>query len=569
MDPNLWKLNDRNCSEFAEQVQLTLKNQMADGLTFRLAAEPFDTEECYAYGDALSLYKGDTRWFSGVVTSGRRFGSSSDERHDYEATGLWWYLDNLTFQQEWRVLNGDTLNKSHVILGKNIDDEYISIGAVIAEVLDYAILRGAPFSYAGLAALTAEPPSDEQTDVTCSEVIRKMIRWVPDTVCWFDYAPAVPVLHFARRGAATAIQLPCIGDTEQIDICSREDLVKHGVVINYERIDTIDGEQIPAIEQDFAGDTADAFMTATFTIGIAGLQLATQSVVVTVDEEWNADFTEGAFWKEHVPELADMQDLVITVPGATGVNFPHILLSGTVPAWTNKSAGNKSFFATIGYTDANGSTVEASQYQFDVILTDAETKTYTREISSALADDTPTGLAAMLLGSINAVHWQGRFQLLAEECSGDIHPGNVLDLTGGLAAWDGMRAAIQQVTFDLDMGRTSLQFGPPEYLGLADYISLLNANRTRVTHYSADSRSTGKSSSGADLSTGGGTANNNVSGGAPRFSKIVLVEGSGEEGSEAGRRVVIDTAEEVMKPNMTLVVDEDGKSAGWGFRRLS
>ena len=470
MDSTLWKINSTNASTFATGVQFALDNQMKDSLGFNVDGEPFDSAAFYAYGDAISLYKGEVRKFAGVVVAGPRFGNPTMENHAYEASGLWWYLEQLTFEQEWRAGEG-SLNKSHVILGEDIDGNYISVGSVIKEVLDFAIGKGAPFTYSAseLTALSAVPPSDEQTDRACSEVVQTMLRWIPDTVAWFDYEPGIPVLHFTRRAAAAAVQLPTIGDTESIEIRDRSDLVQAGVIINYERIDTVDGERIPAIYQDvYPAGTSAGFDTAGFTINIAGSQISRQTVEVEVITEWNRDFAEDAFWKEHVPELIDKSNLIVTEPGGSGVNLPNILKSGQVPKWTNKSTGNWMAIAKIGYEDENGSKVEASDYSVNLELTDAETTTYSREITTTAADPYPEGLAQMLYEALSVVHWQGSFVLIEEEVSATIHPGNVLNLTGGLAAWSTMNAVVQRVTFDVDKGRTTIDFGPPERLALAD-----------------------------------------------------------------------------------------------------
>jgi len=550
MDSTLWKLNDRNCSEFVRDVRLTLHNQQADVLTFNVDGEPYDSAEVYAYGDSLSLYKGGVRWFAGLVISGQRFGSATRESHDYEAAGLWWYLDNLTFQQEWRVKGSTNLNKSHVVLGRDIDNNIVPISTVIAEALDYAISKGAPFTYdsAELAALSAEPPTDEQTDITCSEVIRKMLRWVPDTACWFDYSALTPILHFTRRGAAAAVQLPCIGDTEQIDIRSREDLVKDGVIINYERIDTIDGERIPALETDSAGNTSNAFRTALFTVNIAGMQISTQCSEIIVESIDGNSALSPDFWSAHMPsKFGSVTGLSVV----TGTNppevstHPAILISGAVAPWMEKEVVPAVFTATLQWVDGAGSYTEPASLELN--LTDAESKVYTRELSFTKEDDTPVGLASMLLDALSTVHWQGSFNLVEEECAGSIGLGNVLNLTGGLSAWSTMRAAIQQIDFEIDSGRTSIAFGPPEKLGLDDYIALLNANRKRITHYSGNSRSEGETVD--DIEVSGKTANTNGMGLTVGVPKI-----TGEQ-------------KENMTPN--LKKEDDGSlSIQWGYRKL-
>lgn len=528
MDSTLWKVNGTTNADAAAALglinfNLTLNNQTPDRLTFNADGRDFDAAELFSYGDAFSLYKGTTRWFEGVVLSGPRFGSPTDERHDYEVGGLWWYLENLVFQQAWRAGTG-SLNKSHVILGRDIDNNAVTAGGVIQEALDYAIASGAPFTYSAseLSALSAYPPPDEQVDLACSEVVRKMIRWVPDTVAWFDYAPATPVLHFTRRGAAAAVQYDCTGGdpAEELDIRSRADLQRSGVIINYERVDTIDGERIPTLQQDvFPDGTSAGFDTASLTIKIPGESLTTQSAdVVVVNPVGDAHYD---LIKARRPEL---ESATFDLPTISMDGLPNVLVSGSVPEWSGKTTVSGVLAAVATWTDPNGTVHTKEPVSVVVTLTDAETTKYTREISYTIPDPYPVGLAQALYEALAELHWQGRFQTIEKEVSGSVTPGNVLNLTGALSAWSTMRAVIQSVQFAIDTGRTSITFGPPEHLGPQDHIALLRANRTRITLYSGDSRSTGKASGGDDIENGGGNAD---SSGAytQRLSKLVLDDG--------------------------------------------
>jgi hypothetical protein len=559
MDTTLWNINATPAAELGlRDFRLTLGNQVPDTLVFNADGLAFDAPALFSYGDSLSLYKGEVRWFEGVVLAGPRFGSPTMERHDYSSAGLWWYLDNLVFQQEWRVGEGSTLNKSHVILGRDLENDPVACGYVIKEALDYAIGLGAPFTYntSDLSNLSAKPPPDEQVDLACSEVIRKMLRWIPDTVAWFDYAPATPVLRFTRRGAATAVQFDCTaGDpAEEIDISGRHDLQKEGVIISYERIDEIDGERIPALQQDiYPEGTTPGFNTASLTINIPGSSLATQSTEVYVLAGTAAATLKnvlidmrpelaGAVWEDGHPYLGD------------GVRLANILVGGSVPRWTGKTYGQCQVVGKASWTDDNGSEHKKEEVSATLTLTNAESKTYTKELYYTPADPYPEGLAQALYNALATLHWQGRFQTIEEEVTGGIHPGHVLNLAGGLAAWATMRAAIQSVEYSIDDGRTLITFGPPEHLGPQDAIALLNANRTRITLYSGDARTTGKASGGEDIGVGGGTANSSASGN-PRYSKLVLDDGA----ETPAKKITIDTSK--IAAGKVLVCNEAGTEA--------
>jgi len=555
MEATLWRINDRNASEFACDLSLRLVSQQADTFAFNADGEPFDSAALYAYGDAISLYRGAVRWFHGVVVSGPRFGSPSEERHDYAAEGPWWYLERVSFQQAWRSGTlGGTINKSHVILGRDIDNNFVSVGEVVGEVLDHAIGLGAPIAYvqAELDALAAKPPTDAPVDITHGEAIRRMLRWMPDVSTWFDYAPETPVLHFTRRADAVAVQHACTGaPAERIDIAERSDLVRSGVVIAYERIDEIDGERIPILQEDaYPPGTELGFDTLALTININGAQLATQSQAVEV--ALLQDYEGTGFWRAHIPALMGKSNLSVETGTVSGPPYDYYIVSGSVPEWTNKDAVAVEFTAELSWTEPNETEVKRAEHSVTLVTTNAETKTYTREISYAPPDPFPTGLAQAMHEALSVVHWHGSFTMSEEECSGGVSPGSVLNLSGGLAAWASMRAVVQQVAFDIDSGATTIGFGPPEHLGPQDAIALLNANRRRITHYSSDSRATGLATGGQEVKGGGKTANTST-GGSPRFSKLVIDDGA----ATPARKIEVDSSK--VLSGKILVCTSDSK----------
>jgi len=554
MDPALWKINDRNASELACDLSLRLVNQQADTFAFNADGEPFDSAALYAYGDAISLYKGAVRWFHGVVVSGPRFGSPVEERHDYAAEGPWWYLERVSFQQAWRSGTlGGTLNKSHVILGRDIDNNIVAVGEVVKEVLDHAIGLGAPIAYvqAELDALAAKPPTDEPVDITHGEAIRRMLRWMPDVSTWFDYAAETPVLHFTRRASAVAVQHACTGaPAERIDIVERSDLVRSGVVIAYERIDEIDGERIPILQTDaYPPGTAVDLDTLCLTINVNGMQLATHSIEVEV--RYLANTWEKDFWTDAVPALRDKQNLFVDLATEPIDFYNKVLVSGPLPEWTNKKVVPVEFTGELSWTEPNGTEVKRAKHSVTLDTTNAETRKYTREIAYTPPDPFPTGLAQAMHEALSVVHWQGSFVLSEEECSGGVSPGSVLNLSGGLAAWSTMRAVVQQVAFDIDAGSTTIGFGPPEHLGPQDIVALLNANRRRITHYSADTRATGLATGGQEVDTGGKTPNTLTSATA-RYSKIIIDDGE----NNPAKKIVLDSS--MLKEGCILVCTSDG-----------
>lgn len=69
----------------------------------------------------------------------------------------------------------------------------------IIEALNWALKPFAtsgqfPFQI-GTVSPNVDCPIDEVRDITCAEVIHKMLRWTPDAVTWFDYSTSPPTFN--------------------------------------------------------------------------------------------------------------------------------------------------------------------------------------------------------------------------------------------------------------------------------------------------------------------------------------------------------------------------------------
>src|SRR5580658_495240 len=89
----------------------------------------------------------------------------------------------------------------------------------------------------------------------------------------------------------------------------------------------------------------------------------------------------------------------------------------------------------------------------------------------------PYGLAGYIYNIASIPQYEGTFHIQETEITDPCPMGNNLNLTGSLAEWSTMQACIQQITYDLAAGRTTLAFGPAAHLGAKDFVERLRANR--------------------------------------------------------------------------------------------
>jgi hypothetical protein len=217
-------------------VRRKIVSQGLDELTFRADGTSADAAPLFtAFGPTVTLYRnrtqnsdgsfsGGTPWFSGIVTQIPRAGAPDAESMQYKVAGPWWYLDNMVFMQPYQNvflgLSSGTPqyaveNSSHLFLNQSGVAGLVSritTGAQITAALQWALLPftsvGAPAPFQiGTITPALDVPIDEVRDITCAEVIHKMLRWSPDAVTWFDYTTSPPTFNCLRRADMSTINL--------------------------------------------------------------------------------------------------------------------------------------------------------------------------------------------------------------------------------------------------------------------------------------------------------------------------------------------------------------------------
>jgi hypothetical protein len=221
------------------RVTRKLVSQGVDELSFHADGVPADAAPLFPNKSTLMLsrnrmqasdgtFSGGTTWFQGLVIQTPRAGAADAEGMAYRVAGPWWYLDNLTFQQAYQniflgyAVAGDPTtaiygpsNSSHLFLNQApVVNALLKIttGQQIIEALNWALkpfitAAATPPFQIGNITPAVDVPIDEVRDITCAEVIHKMLRWSPDAVTWFDYTTAPPTFNCVRRADMTSMNL--------------------------------------------------------------------------------------------------------------------------------------------------------------------------------------------------------------------------------------------------------------------------------------------------------------------------------------------------------------------------
>lgn len=94
-----------------------------------------------------------------------------------------------------------------------------------------------------------------------------------------------------------------------------------------------------------------------------------------------------------------------------------------------------------------------------------------------------SGLAAAYRAGLSTLQYSGTLVITERECSQDVNPGDVINITGGLTEWATMAAQVQEVVEDIDAGVTTITVGPPAHLQFDDFIEIVRIARNQSDQF--------------------------------------------------------------------------------------
>ena len=486
------------------------------------------------YDDAVA-----TIWFRGSVRRVQLAGSGPAESQQYAIVGPWWYLKERTFNQVFYTYKGSGdpadpanynpqylarifLNQSVNLYGAAIG--FLTTGEQLTEILNwvrkpYVDAGTTPPFQIGNIGIAVNAPVDEVKNITSAEAARKMFRWSPDSVAWFDYATTPPTFHCQPRAALTAktIDLTKIRPV-QVSVIPEHERVRTFVRLQYEISSSIAGVSYLATVVDtwpnpLPVTPEDAFHGIEQIIDLRGPTIKNISATVAVAA---IDTASNDWWLDNLPSYRKAKDAgkitsftvdqstvaVVATGGEAYLDLPNQLLpSGShLCKWMGVQQQRQKATAQLTIVFSDASTLTKS-IAVPMMATDAVSKKYSKETERDFGDPQPQNLARQLYEANSFLHHKGSITFEKQEVGTVGGLGNTLNLTGMAAAWATMGAVIQQTSERARSGYTQLQFGWPEHLMAGDYIDLLRVARSRSIWSSFGSR-LGDTATGMDIDVG-------------------------------------------------------------------
>ncbi|MDR2779142.1 MAG: hypothetical protein LBB16_02545 [Puniceicoccales bacterium] len=524
-------------------IKRVRKNLLTDKVMLHMQGNSLSSLSTFAANAPIKIFNDGNKWFEGIVTQTPLYCSSNSEAYVYEVSGVWWYLENLIYQQAWKEPIDPTedpptlynVYKSKVILGLDISGSLVTIGQQISDVINYAISCGISLAI-GSIDIPVNIPLDECKDLSCADIIRRLLRWVPDTVCYVNYSFDVPTISFMRRSQLPSATLNILSHVQEFSIQPRYDLQVPAVVLKFETTNSVNGKMWKeSVQQRFpATCTGSELKALVLTINLEGSK--TNYVVQNITTS-PIDTSSIAWWQAHVPGIINIPVSNISVGNVSrSSELPNELIGGTIANWMNKTAEVDIIRCKISYADINEAVIDR-EVAVRILATNATTGIYKSLLSLITVESIPSNLAEQIYNSVNPLQYDGTVVTISEEVSQDFF-GKTLNIIGGQPAWETMYAMVQEVIEHLDSGKIFIKFGPAKHLGAADLAELTRSGRLLFESKNHSERITAEVSGNETVEQGIYARVDNTSFGLGKYKMIKFADPN-----NLGRTIQIDTTD--------------------------
>lgn len=428
------------------------------------------------FGDFVEVLKDNVRIFAGVCFSKTNSENAKSAETIYIFKNAWLDLMEIPFMQEWNAVNLDSESplpvnnfKTRTVFGADKTGKKIPISTQLVEVLNYAKQYGANIDFC-LGEFSTEIPNDEESDMTCDEALKRILRWSPDAVSYFDYTSEIPVLHIKKRSELETFDVSNFA-FKNLSYSSREDLKVENVCVIYEKKNSDGGQTFEAFTKDVYPKNANAGgkKSLVMSVQLGGYSCHVQNQKITTE---NIDVKDNAWWVKRIPFLSDTKITKFNIKNVRrNSSLPRELKSGNISEWMLKSLEYDRITCEVEY-EMGDERKGVKTFSLKLLATDASTQNYSRLVYSSLEESTPKGLAQAIYEATNVAITQGSAQFIC---------GLPREILGKNISWNGKfeNAIVASLNLNLVSGFASVEFGAPSHLYPSDLAQLFRINRSR------------------------------------------------------------------------------------------
>jgi len=570
---NLWTLTYDPTGANVEQaladwgitgMRIEYVSQAMDTVAFRLAGSNVDDplvfaflKECVIKSGRTStdgvVFSGGRSRFRGLVLEPKRAAQGGDESMTYKLGGPWWYFENLTAEVDFKIITAiapggaityATFRSTHFLLNWNAQNLRQTTGQIIEEMVKLSITTGAPMQILpdetrtvinlpgendGTALCSAGirsdlyVPLDEVNTISVAECIRKMFRWTPDLVSWFDYTTdPYPTFRCCRHTDMAQVNIDLLdgGDVAGVSITSatltpRYDLQRPFVKFIFETTNELNGQSTFLLSYQTYPPSPDttgigAFRGLEMTVALQGANVHTTDATLTSQVlpvfgvsssadlayikgkcNWFADKTVAALTVNSVSfQQADPN----AAPVAFSPTYNYEIVQGGITPWMSQGGvpalwDSQIAIFNVDYTLSNGEFTKGHSIQVEIRTTNLNTngirKKFTEVSGTPFSEAVPSNLAQEFYNAVNVLQWDGELKCKQDEADwldldgAPVGIGCALNIDDS-AQFAGMAATIQQVRVDVDTGKTTVKIGPNRMLTVNDIVDLMRVVRRRL-----------------------------------------------------------------------------------------
>ncbi|MFI3290560.1 MAG: hypothetical protein R3Y46_01625 [Opitutales bacterium] len=476
---------------------LTLNNQASDEFVFTC-------NEDISINSKIDLYRDETRVFTGIIYKAPEDASAQNTKTSYQALGSWYELEEIVYQQKWTHADSNSsefiaLNtyKSHVVLGQGYDGNLIDIATEFEHILAYAQESSADIDI-GIMGVNSPMLYDETTDISCATAIKRILKWVPDAITYFDYSQETPTINVKRRADLEEKDLDLnIDNLKSYNISPRDDLSINGVEIKYEKTHTIDDYTWNTLEIDkYPTDlNSQSKKSLVITVELDGYSATKEEREIVCEE---LDTSSVTWWQSKVPFLKNATNIEILEVNRNHPTYFYELISGSVPEWaiSNTDTGTEELEAFFRY-DSNGQTYEKRAITHKFTAINRNSHTFTRTVVSDYEEPRPIGLAQSLYEALNPLKYDATITLYNAHANDFV--GKKLNLLNAKSEYASMQTPIMKLSQNLFNDTLSIKAGTPSQLYPSNIAEIFRLNKYRQSTSSTTSKTTGTTSTSSTI----------------------------------------------------------------------